>query len=92
MSERDRRSDPEQPTVVQRRSARPRSEPASAVTHDRSRATSQPPSHADTPEAVYDRTIALAVSVEEVVRARGFSAVAMFMVTLVGRAAAVPAG
>jgi serine/threonine-protein kinase len=37
----------------------------------------------DTPEAVYDRTIAQAVQVEEVVRARGFSAVAMFMVALV---------
>ena len=85
MSERDRRSEPEQPTVVQRRSARPRSDPAQASTYERSRSGSQAPSQsADTPEAVYDRTIALAVGVEELVRARGFSAVAMFMVTLVG--------
>jgi serine/threonine-protein kinase len=39
---------------------------------------------ADTPEAIYDRTIAQVMRGEEVVRARGFSAVAMFMVALVG--------
>jgi serine/threonine-protein kinase len=84
MSERDRSSEPEQPTVVQRRSARPRSDPAESLARERSRMSSQPPSQADTPEEFYDRTIAQAVKVEELVRARGFSSVAMFMVMLVG--------
>src|SRR5262245_56065095 len=83
MNERDRRSDPAQPTLLQRRSARPRSSPPHSETRERARPAEQPAAKMDA-DAFYDRTIAQAVQVEELVRARGFSAVAMFMVTLVG--------
>ena len=85
MSERDTRPEPNQPTVMRRRSGRPRAGTSDPTTSDQSRTESKPPvSQADTPEALYDRTIAQALHTEEVVRARGFSLVAMFMLTLVG--------
>jgi serine/threonine-protein kinase len=85
MSQRDTRSDPGQPTLVQRRGARPRSSPPQSVIRERARTGAASASDgSDTPDAIYDRTIAQAVQVEELVRARGFSAVAMFMVALVG--------
>jgi serine/threonine-protein kinase len=84
MNERDRRSDPAPPTLLQRRSARPRSSPPHSETRERARPAEHPAASKTDTDTLYDRTIAQGVQVEELVRARGFSAVAMFMVTLVG--------
>src|ERR1043165_6339066 len=84
MNERNKRSDPAEPTLLQRRSARPRSNPPHSETRERTRPAEQAAASTPDTEALYDRTIAQGVQVEELVRARSFSAVAMFMVTLVG--------
>jgi serine/threonine-protein kinase len=81
--------DPTDPTIVRRRgSGRPQrssSEPAAPDTlvdgaHEPGAATDTP----DTSQTIQDRTVADALFAEEVTRARGFSAVAMFMIALVG--------
>jgi hypothetical protein len=63
MNERDRRSDPAQPTLLQRRSARPRSSPPHSETRERTRpADRSAAGNSGADDAFYDRTIAQAVA------------------------------
>ena len=82
--------DPQEPTIVRRRTSdrvrKRASDPARDTTPQAERDTSTDvASHTpDTSQTIQDRTVAQAMLAEELMRARGFAAVAMFMVTLVG--------
>jgi tRNA A-37 threonylcarbamoyl transferase component Bud32 len=89
MSEQDASGgDAQDPTIVRRRTSdrarKDRSDPPRdtmpGVERDTDVATHTP----DTSQTIQDRTIAQALLAEEVARARGFAAVAMFMIALVG--------
>jgi serine/threonine-protein kinase len=80
--------DPQDPTIVRRRTSdrvrKRASDPARDTTTGAQRDTDVATHTPDTSQTIQDRTIAQALHAEEVTRARGFAAVAMFMITLVG--------